>query len=159
LRKETPQKKTLKKDPRKVQVCCMRTVCTWSTGLSGAHTPDYLVHQGTAAQRLVPGGTRREDHRTVRCEDQTVRCGKPVVPTVTCSDRATARHTGQATARCPVHHRTVRCAAESSSFSSTALFVLGAINTPPTGHFQVWEPKQHTKAYCRHFQVLKHSSA
>jgi hypothetical protein len=24
--------------------------------------------------------------------------------------------------------------------------VLGAINTLPTGHFQVWEPKRHTKA-------------
>ena len=34
-----------------------------------------------------------------------------------------------------------------------------AINTTPTGHSQVWEPKQHTKAYCRHFQVLKHPSA
>jgi hypothetical protein len=34
-----------------------------------------------------------------------------------------------------------------------------AINTTPTSHSQVWEPKQHTKAYCRHFQVLKHPSA
>jgi hypothetical protein len=47
----------------------------------------------------------------------------------------------------------------SNNFSPTALFVLGAINTSPTGHFLVWEPKQHTKAYCRHFQVLKHPSA
>jgi hypothetical protein len=140
-------------------VCCLRTVCAWSTGLSGAHTPDCPVYQGTAAQRLVPGGTRREDHRTVRCEDRTVRCGKPAAPTVTCSDRATTRRTGQATVRCLVHHRTVRCAAESSSFSPTALFVLRVINTPSTGHFQVWGPKQHTKAYCRHFQVLKHPSA
>jgi hypothetical protein len=28
-----------------------------------------------------------------------------------------------------------------------------------TGHLKVWEPKQHTKAYCRHFQVLEHPSA
>jgi hypothetical protein len=110
-------------------VCCLRTV-RWHTGLSGAHTPDYPVHQGTASQRLVPGGTRREDHRTVRWEDRIVRCGKPAVPTVTCFDKATARRTGQATVRCPVHHRTVRCAVESSSFSPMALFVLGAINTP-----------------------------
>jgi hypothetical protein len=121
--------------------------------------PDCPVHQGTAAQRLVLGGTRREDHRTIRCENQTVRCGKPATPTVTCSDRAMARCTGQTKVRCPVHHRTVRCAAESNSFSPTALFVLGAINTPPTGHFQVWEPKKHTKTYYRHFQVLKHPSA
>jgi hypothetical protein len=121
--------------------------------------PDCPVHQGTAAQRLVLGGTRREDHRTVRCEDRTVRCGKPATPTVTYSDRATARRTRQATVRCPVHHRTVRCAAESSSFSPMTPFVLGAINTPPTGHFQVWEPKRHTKAYSRHSQVLLHPSA
>jgi hypothetical protein len=29
----------------------------------------------------------------------------------------------------------------------------------PTSHFKVWEPKQHTKAYSRHFQVLIHPSA
>jgi hypothetical protein len=37
-------------------------------------TPDYLVHQGTVAQRLVPGGTMEEGpdcpvpHQTVRCK-------------------------------------------------------------------------------------------
>jgi hypothetical protein len=29
----------------------------------------------------------------------------------------------------------------------------------PTYHLNVWEPKQHTKTYCRHFQVLIHPSA
>jgi hypothetical protein len=90
-------------------MCYLRTVYAWTTGLSGAHTPDCPVHQGTAAQRLVRGGTRREDHRTVWCEHQTVRCEKPAAPTVTCSDRTTARRTGQATVRCLVHHRTVWC--------------------------------------------------
>jgi hypothetical protein len=119
FRKAAPQKKTLrisKKSPR-LKACA-------TCGLSGAHTPDCPVHQGTAAQRLVPGGTRREDHRTVRCEDWTVRCGKHAAPTVTCSDRL------ECAVHCPVHHRTVRCAAESISFSPMALFVLGAINTP-----------------------------
>jgi hypothetical protein len=139
---------TSKEDIKKIQEKSKCAAC----GLSGAHTPDFPVHQGTAAQHLVPGGTQREDQRTVRC-------GKPAAPTVTCSDRAMARHTGQATMRCPVHHRTVQCDAESSSFSPTALFVLGAINTPPTGHFQVWEPKRHTNAYSRHSQVLLHPSA
>jgi hypothetical protein len=159
LRKATPQKKTLKrskKSPSVLPVDCLcvehRTVRCPHAGLSGAHTPDCPVHQGTAAQRLVLGGTRREDHWTIRCE-------KPMAPTVTFSHRATARRTGQATVRCPVHHRTVRCDTESNSFSPTALFVLGAINTPPTGHFQVWEPKRHTKAYIRHSQVLLHPSA
>jgi hypothetical protein len=168
LRKATPQKKTLRRS-RKVQerkrvlpadcLCVEHRTVRWHTGLSGAHTPDCPVHQGIIAQRLVPGGTRREDHRTVRCDDRTVRYGKPAAPTVTYSDRATARRTGQATVRCPVHHRTVRCDTERSSFSPTALFVLGAINTPPTDHFQVFEPKQHTKAYSRHSQVLLHPSA
>jgi hypothetical protein len=165
LRKATPQKKTLKRSKKSPSVlpadclCVEHRTVRWQTRLSGAHMSDCPVHQGIAAQRLVPGGTRREDHRTVRCEDRTVRCGKPAAPMVTCSNRTTARHTGQATVRCPVHHRTVRCAAESSNFSPTALFVLGAINTPPTGHFQVWEPKRHTKAYSRHSQVLLHPSA
>jgi hypothetical protein len=169
LRKATPQKKTLKRSKKSPSVlppdclCVEHRTVRWHTGLSGAHTPDYPVHQGTAAQRLVPGGTRREDHQTVRCgkpaaptvtcfdratarhtghatvrcpvHHRTIRCGKPAAPTVTCSDRATARRTGQATVRCPVHHRTAQCATENSSFSPTALFVLGAINTPPTGHF------------------------
>jgi hypothetical protein len=101
LRKSTPQNKTLKrskKSPSVLPADCLcvehRTVWCPHAGLSGAHTPDCPVHQGTAAQRLVPCGTQREDYRTVRCEVRTVRCGKPVEPTVTCSDRATARRTG-----------------------------------------------------------------
>jgi hypothetical protein len=133
-------------------VCCLRTVYAWSTGLFGAHTPDCPVHQGTAAQRLVPGGTQREDHWTVRC-------GKPAAPTVTCSDRATTRRTGQATVRCPVHHWTVRCAAEKQQSFSNGYICVGGYKYTPTGHFQVWEPKRHTKAYSRHSKVLLHPSA
>jgi hypothetical protein len=132
-------------------VCCLWTVCAWSTGQSGG-TPDCPVHQGTAAQRLVPGGTRREDHRTVRC-------GKPAAPTVTCSDRATTKRTGHATVRCPVHHRTVRCATEKQKLFSNGSICVGGYKYTPTGHFQVWEPKRHTKAYSRHSQVLIHPSA
>jgi hypothetical protein len=140
-------------------VCCLRTVCAWSselsgehTGLSGAHMSDCPVHQGTAAQQLVPDGTQREDH-------QTIRCGKPAAPTVTCSDRATARHTGQATVRCPVHHRTVRCATERSSFSPTALFVLGAINTPQPTNSKCGSPRDIPRhivdiTKCSYTQVL-----
>jgi hypothetical protein len=75
LRKATSQKKTLRRS-RKVQerrrvlpadcLCVEHRTVRWHTGLSGAHTPDCPVHQGTAAQRLVPGGTWREDHRSVR---------------------------------------------------------------------------------------------
>jgi hypothetical protein len=156
LRKATPQKKTLRRS-RKVQerrcvlpVDCLcvehRTVRCPHAGLSGA--PGN--RSPTASSRWHP------ERRPPDClvAHQTVRCGKPTAPTITCSDRATTRRTGQATVRCLVHHRTVRCDTESSSFSPTATFVLGAINTPPTSHFQVWEPKRHTKAYSRHSQVL-----
>jgi hypothetical protein len=160
---------TSKEDIKKIKKSPRKEACA-ACGLSVRGAPDCPVaHRtvrcphaelsgapGNSSQWLVPGGTRREDHRTVRC-------GNPAAPTVTysdrVSDRATARRTRHATVRCPVHHRTVRCAAENCSFSPTATIVLGAINTPPTGHSQVWEPKQHTKAYCRHFQVLKHPSA
>jgi hypothetical protein len=42
-------------------------------------------------------------------------------------------------------HRTVRCAHRQQP-SPTAIFWLVAINTTPTGHFRVWESKQHSKS-------------
>jgi hypothetical protein len=38
--------------------------------------------------------------------------------------------------------------------SPTARFWLVAINTTPTGHFMVWEPKQHSKSSSWHTQAL-----
>jgi hypothetical protein len=162
LRKATPQKKTLKKIQEKSKneyVCCLRTVCAWSTGLSGAHTPDCLVHQEPQPQRLVLGGTWREDHRTVQCEHRTIRCEKVCAPTVTCSDRPTARRTGQGTVRCPVHHRTIQCDRRKQQLSSNGYNCVGGYKYTPTDHFHVWDPKRHTKAYSRHSQVLLHPSA
>jgi hypothetical protein len=45
-----------------------------------------------------------------------------------------------------VRHRTVRCAHRQQP-SPTATRWLVAINTTPTGHFKVWEPKKHSKSY------------
>jgi hypothetical protein len=42
-----------------------------STGMSCGTPPDNPIHQGTVAQRLVPGGTMEESHRTVRCKANT----------------------------------------------------------------------------------------
>jgi hypothetical protein len=42
-------------------------------------------------------------------------------------------------------HRTVRCAHRQQP-SQTTTFWLVAINTTPTGHFNVWESKQHSKS-------------
>jgi hypothetical protein len=49
------------------------------------------------------------------------------------------------TEHCPVAHRTVRCAHRQQP-SPTATFWSVAINTTPTSHFKVWEPKQHSKS-------------
>jgi hypothetical protein len=57
------------------------------------------------------------------------------------NDKMTWRRTGH----CPVAHRTVRCAHRQQT-SPTARFWLVAINTTPTSHFRVWEPKQHSKS-------------
>jgi hypothetical protein len=42
--------------------------------------------------------------------------------------------------------------------SPTATIWLVAINTTPTGHFKVWEPKQHSKSYNWHIQALPTTS-
>jgi hypothetical protein len=58
------------------------------------------------------------------------------------NDKMTWRCTGH----CLVAHRTVQCAHRQQP-SPTATIWLVAINTTPTGHFKVWEPKQHSKSY------------
>jgi hypothetical protein len=130
---------------------CLRTVCAWSTGLSGAHTPDCPMHQGTATQQLVPGGTRREDHRTVRWHTglfgvESLRRQR--------SPALTGGLTWQllGTPDYPV------CRREQQLFSN-GYNCVGGYKYTPTNHSQVWEPKQHTKTYCRHSQVLLHPSA
>jgi hypothetical protein len=59
--------------------------------------------------------------------------------------RPNGRMTWRRTRHCPVVHRTVRCAPRQHT-SPTARFWLVAINTTPTGHFKVREPKQHSKS-------------
>jgi hypothetical protein len=58
------------------------------------------------------------------------------------NDRMTWRRTGH----CRMAHRTVRCV-DRQEPSPTATIWLVAINTTPTGHFKVWESKQHSKSY------------
>jgi hypothetical protein len=89
-------------------------------------------------------------------------------------------HTGPSSAPCPVRHlwklqrllltastrgmsgahRTVRCATESYRTAFQRLYLSwGLYILHPTGHLDMWEPKQHTKAYSVHLQELKHPSA
>jgi hypothetical protein len=56
-----------------------------------------------------------------------------------------SRMTWWRTGHCPVAHRTVRCAHRQQP-TPTATIWLVAINTTSTGHFKVWEPKQHSKS-------------
>jgi hypothetical protein len=65
------------------------------------------------------------------------------------NDRISRRRTGH----CPVAHRTVRCAHRQQP-SPTATIWLVAINTTPSDHFKLWEPKQHFKSYSWHIQAL-----
>jgi hypothetical protein len=144
LRKATPQNKTLrrsKKSPRmKMCVACGLSVrgasnCPVAHQTVRCPHSDCQVHQEPQPQRLVPGGTLREGHRTVRCEVQTVRCEKVCAPMVTCSDRPTARRTGQGTVRCPVHHRTVRCDCRKQQLSSNGYFCVGGYKYTPNRPF------------------------
>jgi hypothetical protein len=122
LRKATPQKKTLRRSKKSPSVL-LWTVCAkahrtvrWHTGLSGAHTPDCPVHQGTPAQQLVPGGTRRKT--TGLSGVKSLRCQWS--PALT-EQRLGAPDMLQGAVRCTIGlsgaHRTVRCAAEDCSFS------------------------------------------
>jgi hypothetical protein len=135
LRKATPQKKTLRRSKKSPSVL-LWTVCARRTGLSGAHTLDSSVHQGTPAQRLVQVAPEEKTTGLSGVSTRLSGVEKPAAPTVTCTDRATARSTGHATVHCPVHHRTVRCAAENCSFSPTTILELGPIYTSPNRSFE-----------------------
>ena len=50
-------------------------------------------------------------------------------------------------------HRTVRCAHRQQLLQRLQNWMV-AINTTPTGHFKVWEPKQHSKSSSWHTQAL-----
>jgi hypothetical protein len=53
----------------------------------------------------------------------------------------------------------VRSTTETSAFYPTTIIEGRLFIPPPTGHLNVWEPKQHTNTCYRHFQVLIHPSA
>jgi hypothetical protein len=117
--------------------------CPVHTGLSGV----------PAKQRLpVRNGRLCKVNSANQMSEQMVR-GAPdcLVPheDKASSDRPAPRPNGRMmwrrTGHCPVAHRTVRCAHRQQT-SPTARFLLVAINTTPTGHFNVWEPKQHSKS-------------
>jgi hypothetical protein len=170
--KRSPKDSTKKSEKRAVsqRLVAHRTVnstCPVCTGLSGGTT-------GQSAQRgrrkaLSGCGTGLSGvHRTVRCamgrqqrSDPTVDCQ---APTVDCHRRQRA-----ADVACTGHllYNVRWCTGLSGAPDDRKLLLsvqrlvggLGAINTTPTGHLKMWEPKQHTKQYSAHSQVLLHPSA
>jgi hypothetical protein len=129
------------------------------------NSPDCLVHHQTV--RCASGATAICTQRStlqseqcnsdVRAEGQRgtgLSCVAPDCP-VPHEDKASngrpapspnGRLTWRRTGRCPVAHRTVQCVHRQQP-SPTATIWLVAINTTPTGHFKVWELKQHSKSY------------
>jgi hypothetical protein len=93
-------------------------------------------------------------HRTVRqLSDPTNECCRSQ-QSVDMVGHRTVNSACQACTNCPVRPST-----ESRCFCPTTIIGGEGYKYPPTCHFKVWEPKKHTKAYCRYFQVIIHPSA
>jgi hypothetical protein len=143
----------------------VNSTCPVRTGLSGGTTG--LSAQRGHRQALsgcstgLSGGAPDSRHRTVRCApDRWQRSD----PTVDCYRRQRSADVA-CTGHCTVVVRW--CTGLSGAPDDRKLLLsvqrlvwgLEAINTTPTCHSPVWEPKQHTKVYSAHFQELKHPSA
>ena len=161
------QKKWLKRKEQRKPKCFL----VWRTGLSGVPRIDFkLFTFGFLRPRSAI------IHRTVRCASgATTTCAqRSILQSVQLNSECQSRRqrgTGLSGAApdCPVPHedkasngrpapspngrmtwrRTghcpVRCALRQQNTPTTS-FWLVAINTTPTGHFKVWEPKQHSKS-------------
>ena len=154
-----------------------KAVSVWGTGLSGGAPDSVRCARLPRAKWPLSGIRRRRTakiHRTVRCAPDCPVCtglsGVPTGrrqrsdPTVDCYRRQRS-----ADVACTGHLLfSVRwCTGLSGAPDDRKLLLsvqrlvwsVEAINTTPTGHSQVWEPKQHTKTHSAYFQELKHPSA
>jgi hypothetical protein len=168
LKNKRSPKKSAKK-PKKRAVS--QRLVAHRTVLSGVHRT-VRCGTGQSAQRGhrqalsgcstgLSGGAPDSRHRTVRCApDRRQRSD----PTVDCYRRQRSADVA-CTGHCTVVVRWCTGLSGAPDDRKLQLSVqrlvwgLEAINTTPTGHSQVWEPKQHTKAYSAHFQELIHPSA
>jgi hypothetical protein len=107
------------------------------------------AQRSTLQSKQCNSDVRAEGQRGTRLSSVTPDCPVPHKdkasngrPAPSPNDKMTWRCTGH----CSVAHRTVWCAHRQQP-SPTAAIWLVAINTTPTGHFKVWEPKQHSKSY------------
>jgi hypothetical protein len=128
------------------------------TGLSGVSAEQRILRATVDCKstwREEQGAAESEVHRTVNSTSpvrhRTIRCHmrtKP--PTVDQLLTLTVGWRGGAP-------DSVRCAHRQQP-SPTATRWLVAINTTPTGHFKVCEPKQHSNSYSWHIQALPTTS-
>jgi hypothetical protein len=164
---EEINKETLKRavSQRLVAHRTVNSTCPVRTGLSGETTGQSTQrghrHALSGCSTGLSGGAPDSRHRTVQgAPDRRQRSD----PTVDCYRRQRSADVA-CTGHCTVAVRW--CTGPSGAPDDRKLLLsvqrlvwgLEAINTTPTSHSQVWEPKQHTEAYRRHFQVLKHPSA
>jgi hypothetical protein len=125
------------------------------------NSPDCPVHQRSNGYQRAMVDSDSEQYRTVNAAEvravgergtglSSVAPDCPVPhedrasngrPAPSPNDRMTWRHTRH----CPVAHRTVRCAHRQQPSPTTTIWLV-AINTTPTDHLKVWEPKQHSKS-------------
>jgi hypothetical protein len=127
--------------------------CPVCTGLSGASSEQRLLRRQRLpavhlmrAQRAQKAGAPIPAHRTVNsaCPVRHRTSRRAPKSELQRSD-SNGRVTWLSHRTCPV------CTGLSGApydrqLSPTARFWLVAINTTPTGHFKVWEPKQHSKS-------------
>ena len=136
-----------------------------SSGALRYNSPDYPVSQrATALQRQRSSLTCEQCTPEVRAEVRSAPdCPVPhedkasngrSAPSP--NDRVTWRRTGH----CPVCTRLSGVPVDGKSLLSVQQLYggMGPINTTPTCHFKVWEPKQHIKAYSIHIQALPTTS-
>jgi hypothetical protein len=160
--KRSPKESTKKSKKR---VVSQRSVAH-RTLLSGVHRT-VRCGTGQSAQRgrrqaLSSCSTGLSGvHRTVRCATDRWQWSDPTVDCYRCQRSADVACTGH----CIVDVRW--CTGLSGAPDDRKLLLsvqrlvwgVEAINTNPTDHSLVWEPKQHTKTHSAYFQELKHPSA
>jgi hypothetical protein len=160
LKNKRSPKKSAKES--KMQAVSQRLVAH-QTVMSGVHrTVRWTIGQSTqrghrqalsGCSTSLSGGAPDSQHWTVRCApDRRQRSD----PTVDCYRRQRSADVAS-TGHCTVVVRW--CTALSGAPDDRKLLLsvqrlvwgLEAINTTPTGHSHVWEPKQHTKTHSAYF--------
>jgi hypothetical protein len=138
----------------------VNSTCPVCTGLSGGTTGQSAQRGHRQAFSGCSTGLSGV-HRTVRCATGRRQRSDPMVDCYRRQRSADVARTGHLL--CSVRWCTGLSGApdDRKLLLSVQRLVGGveAINTTPTGHSQGWEPKQHTKQYYRHSQVLLHPSA